>query len=150
MIDLAAVQSYLHEHIPITRHMGVGVTGYDGNKVQLAAPLACNLNHRNTAFGGSLSALGILAGWTLLYIKMQETGCRVRLVIQQSNMDFTAPAQMDFIAECEMPAADSWRRFTHSLDKRGKGRLELISDLWADQRRAGRHRGVYVAIMVAD
>jgi thioesterase domain-containing protein len=145
-IDLAAVERYLHEHIPITRHMGVCVTDYDGDKVRLAAPLASNLNHRSTAFGGSLSSLGILAGWTLLHIKMLEAECRVRLVIQHSEMDFTAPAHSDFAAECRMPDTAAWRRFKQALDKRGRGRLALAADLWADGIRVGRHHGTYVAV----
>lgn len=76
LIDPATVEHYLHEHIPITRAMGLKVTAYDGDSVRLWAPLEPNLNHRNTAFGGSLSTLGILAGWSLLHVKMQEAGHR--------------------------------------------------------------------------
>jgi hypothetical protein len=39
LIDPATVERYLHEHIPITRAMGLKVTGYDGNRVRLWAPL---------------------------------------------------------------------------------------------------------------
>lgn len=144
--DLPAVERYLHEHIPITRHMGVRVVDYDGDKIRLAAPLDPNLNHRNTAFGGSLSSLGILAGWTLLHIKMREAGCRARLVIQRSEMDFTAPAHADFAAECRMPAADVWRRFEQAFGQRGRGRLALAANLWSAGDRVGCHRGTYVAI----
>lgn len=146
LTDPATVERYLHEHIPITRAMGLKVTGYDGNGVRLWAPLEPNLNHRNTAFGGSLSTLGILAGWTLLHIKMQEAGYGVRLVIQHSHMEFTAPVYGDFTAECGMPAVDAWRRFKLGLDKRGKGRLALASGIWADGQRVGRHQGTYVAV----
>lgn len=145
--DLAVVERYLHEHIPITRHMGVRVTDYDGDKVRLAAPLVSNLNHRNTAFGGSLSSLGILAGWTLLHIKLQDAGYRARLVIQRSEMDFTAPVHADFTAECSLPAA-AWRRFRQALDKRSRGRLVLTADMWAEGNRVGCHHGTYVAITV--
>ena len=44
---------YLHSHIPLTRHLGVRVAGLDDASARLCAPLAANLNHRDTAFGGT-------------------------------------------------------------------------------------------------
>jgi thioesterase domain-containing protein len=103
-LDLTAVEAYLHEHIPLSRALGLKVTGYDGKAVRLWAPLAPNLNHRQTAFGGSLSALGILAGWTLLHIKLGAGGDPPQLVIQRSETDYSVPVDSDFTAVCALPA----------------------------------------------
>ena len=54
--DLSAIERYLHEHIPLTTHMEVGVDRIDDTGVRLTAPLAPNINHRQTAFGGSVAA----------------------------------------------------------------------------------------------
>ena len=51
----AALESYLHEHIPITRAMQVRVVEIGPEHARLTAPLAPNINHRETVFGGGLS-----------------------------------------------------------------------------------------------
>ena len=76
-MNLSEITSYIHEHIPLTSHLGAVVEAYDGKAIILSAPLTPNLNHRNTAFGGSISALGILSGWTLLFLKLKEAGMQI-------------------------------------------------------------------------
>ena len=51
------LQRYLHEHIPLTAAMEVKVVSCGPDAAHLSAPLAPNINHRDTAFGGSASAL---------------------------------------------------------------------------------------------
>ena len=52
-MDTPEVQTYLHDHIPLSAAMGAGVSQADTEIVRLSAPLEPNLNHRATAFGGS-------------------------------------------------------------------------------------------------
>ena len=73
---LDEITRYLHDHIPITRSLGARVEHADGQSVRLWAPLAQNLNHRDTAFGGSLSSLAILSGWVLLYLRSASGASR--------------------------------------------------------------------------
>jgi thioesterase domain-containing protein len=145
-IDLAEVEAYLHEHIPITRAMGLKVMGYDGNTVRLWAPLEPNLNHRQTAFGGSVSALGILAGWTLLHLKLGQSGEPVQLVIQHSATDYTGPVDTDFTAACAMPPARDWEKFEQTYQRYGKARIQLQSSIEAEGRILAHHSGAYVAV----
>jgi hypothetical protein len=53
-----ALEQYLHEHIPLSAAMGVKVVQADPQCVVLTAPLAPNINHRDTVFGGSASGAG--------------------------------------------------------------------------------------------
>jgi thioesterase domain-containing protein len=144
--DLTGVEAYLHEHIPITRAMGLKVIGYDGNTVRLWAPLEPNLNHRQTAFGGSISALGILAGWTLLHLKLGERNGPVQLVIQHSATDYTGPVDQDFTAVCAMPSDHDWDKFTQTFSRYGKARIQLESLIEARGEVLARHTGAYVAV----
>lgn len=146
MDGLSGINDYLHEHIPITGPMGIAVTGYDGRSVTLSAPLSANLNHRRTAFGGSVSTLGILAGWVLLHLRLRDREPVPRLVIQHSETDFLEPIQADFLAVCRMRGTAAWERFERTLNRAGRARLALEADIIADGRSAGRHRGEYVAI----
>ncbi len=79
--------TYLHEHIPITRSLGARVVHVDDHSVRLSAPLAPNLNHRATAFGGSLSTLAILSGWVLIHVQLLGRDLSGRIVIQRSAFD---------------------------------------------------------------
>ena len=51
-------------------------------QVVLTAPLAPNINHRETVFGGSASAVTILAAWSMLHLGLAAEGLGSRLVIQ--------------------------------------------------------------------
>jgi thioesterase domain-containing protein len=145
-INLASVEAYLHEHIPITRAMGLKIMGYDGNSVRLWAPLEPNLNHRQTAFGGSVSTLGILAGWTLLHIKLGQSGQPLQLVIQHSATDYTGPIETDFTAVCTMPKPEEWKKFERAFQRYGKARIHLESLIEAGSDTLAWHAGSYVAV----
>jgi thioesterase domain-containing protein len=145
-MDLAAVESYLHEHIPITRAMGIRVTAYDGASVRLSAPLELNLNHRQTAFGGSVASLATMAGWTLLYIKLHEAGEDVNLVVQSSEIDYTGLIEVDFSAVCRMPAPHEWARFEHGLRRYGRARVGLRVEIETNGQTMARYAGDYVAV----
>jgi thioesterase domain-containing protein len=145
--ELDKITKYIHDHIPITFHLGVKVKTYDGRSVVLFAPIAPNLNHRNTAFGGSLSAVAILSGWALLHLKLKEHGIRSRLVIQKSSFEFSDPIDEDFDATCSMPSNDLFEKFLRSLKKYRKARIQLKSKITSASGKAGLHEGTYVAVI---
>ncbi len=142
------ITAYLHEHMPITRSLGARVEFYDGDSVRLAAPLAPNLNHFGTAFGGSLSSLAILSGWVLLHLELRKRGIAARLVIQRSALDFAAPVDGDFTATSVLPPAAAWNRFLATLARHRRARVTVSSTLAAASGVGGRHDGTYVAVRI--
>ena len=60
------LQASLHERIPLSRAMGVRVLRAEPGGVVVEAPLAPNVNHSGTVFGGSASAVALLAAWALV------------------------------------------------------------------------------------
>jgi thioesterase domain-containing protein len=147
-MDLADITAYLHKHIPITAHLGASVDSYDGNTIALSAPLRPNLNHRNTVFGGSMSMLAILSGWTLLHVKLREEGIRCRLVIQKTSCDFLEPIDADFTSTSPMPDAAVWGRFLKTLKKHGKARITVRSEITSSSGTGGTQEGLYVAFIL--
>ena len=145
-METQRLERYLHEHIPISRHLGASVVEAGAERVRLRAPLAPNLNHRDTAFGGSLSALAILAGWAWLHLRLEERGHRGRIVIMRSTMEFLAPAEGDFEARCGAPAPERWELFVRTLERRGRARLGLDAQLAVGDRPVATFRGQYVAL----
>jgi thioesterase domain-containing protein len=119
-----------------------------GTTVRLAAPLAPNLNHRATAFGGSLSSLAILSGWVLLHLQLRERSIQSRLVIQRSAFEFGAPVDGDFTATCTLPPAAVWSRFLATLSRHRSARVTVSSTLACASGVGGRSEGTYVAVRI--
>lgn len=142
----AEIERYLHDHIPLSRDMGVSVVSADETGVRLAAPLLPNINHRNTAFGGSVSALAILAGWTLVHVRLQSFPLLHRIVIQHNAMEYLKPATGTFSAFCPAPSDEMWDRFVQSLTRWSKARITLKATLESENIIVGRFEGVYVAL----
>ncbi len=140
------LERYLHEHIPISAAMGVRVLSTDPEALRLMAPLAPNINHRSTVFGGSASAVAILAGWSLLHVLLQHGGRGSRIVIQRSSIEYHLPIDGDFEAQALPPAASDWKRFEKVLTRKGQGRLELTVELRIDGIVAGTCVGSYVVL----
>lgn len=146
MPDIEAATRYLHEHIPLTLHMQIGVTTIDERGVRLSAPLAPNINHQQTAFGGSVAALATLACWTLVHLRLEELPFASGIVIRRSQMQYDAPIDGDFEAFCPAPDGDTWQRFIDALTQRGKGRIELQSTLYCRGETTAQFTGEFVAL----
>ena len=142
----AELQQYLHEHIPITRAMQVSVLEATPDATLLAAPLAPNINHRETVFGGSAAALATLAAWTLLHARLAAAGLPSRLVIQRNTMDYDAPIPADFTARATLKDPAHWSRFITMLGRKGRARLTVTATLHCGGETVGRFEGDFVAI----
>lgn len=140
------LERYLHLHIPISAAMGVQVVTASRDLVRLTAPLEPNINHRRTVFGGSAAAVGILAGWALLHVRLGHGGTVSRIVIQRGTIDYDLPIEGDFDAVAVAPDPDLWDRFTRTLTRRGRGRIDLDVELACAGVSVGRSRGAYVVL----
>ena len=144
------LELYLHRHIPLSKAMEVAVAACDEEGVTLAAPLTPNLNHRGTAFGGSVSSLAVLSAWTLLHVRLGAAGLPSRIVIQKSEFTYLKPIDGEFTARCPLPEAAVWNRFLTTLRRRGKARITLEAEVRSGTVAAGRFAGDYVALGGAD
>ena len=145
----AQLERYLHEHIPVSRALGVRVEDAGASYVRLSAPLAPNLNHQRSAFGGSLSAVAILAAWTWLHVGLRPTGFVGQIVIQGNSMEYLVPVLGDFVAICRAPSDERWSVFTRTLSLRNRARIELDADVSVGDTLVASFRGQYVALREA-
>lgn len=126
MINLTeALQQTLEREIPLTQHLELRVLSYDEQGLTLGAPLAPNINHKRTAFAGSLNAVVTLAGWGLLWLILQEQEMAARVVIQDSSCSYLRPVNDDFTAFCQKPASAEITKMVQALRKRGRARIGL-------------------------
>jgi thioesterase domain-containing protein len=142
---LRALERTLHEEIPLTRTMGVTVARCDARGLVLGAALAPNLNHKQTAFGGSLNSLATLACWGLIQLLVRDRGQAATVVIQESSVQFLKPVMQDFEATCPLPPGPVIERFLHMLERKGRARLELEASVHSGDEVALRFRGQFVA-----
>jgi thioesterase domain-containing protein len=140
------VERYLHEHIPLSVAMGVEVKMATLERVQLSAPLAPNMNHHETIFGGSAAAVATLSAWTLLHLRLGQTGLAARLVIQRSAMEYEKPIPGNFDAICRFADDYAWERFRTTLERRGRARITLTADLVYAAHRMATFEGDFVAL----
>jgi thioesterase domain-containing protein len=144
----AALEAYLHAQIPVSRAMSMRVTRADRTGVVLRAPLAPNINHRQTFFGGSAASLATLAAWALAHERIrEESGLDVHVVIQRSSMEYLEPAAAEVHAECVAPPDKHWDRLLRSVRRWGKGRIRLTVQLQAEGAIVGSFEGEFVALL---
>lgn len=149
-MDSGSPQKFLehifHAQIPLTREMGIRVVAYDGLSLTLGAPLAPNVNDKGTAFGGSLYALLVLAGWGLLRLKLQEEGIRGEIMIHESTVTYSLPVTDDWESRCALPEGDGYARFLRELRAGGRGKIRLEVRILCGDRVAVSFSGSYAAV----
>ena len=142
----AELTTYLHEHIPLSAAMQLAVETLGEAGVTLSAPLEPNINHRHTAFGGSIASLATLAGWSLVHVGLTDAGLPSRVVVMSSQIEYLAPATGAFTARCPMPAPEDWNRFAASVRRRGKGRLTLRVEVRCAELLCATLTGTFVGV----
>ena len=140
------IEAYLHGHMPLSKAMGVEVVEASADGVVLGAAFEPNLNHQETVFGGSASAVAILAAWTLVNFRLRENGIDCRVVIHRNRMHYAKPLLDRFLARTEPPPEDEWEWFLNVYRRMGKSRVRIRCDLECGGQCVGRMDGHFVAL----
>jgi thioesterase domain-containing protein len=146
MDTIRSIQDYLHEHIPLSKAMGVTVLKADQSGVIVSAPLEPNINHRETVFGGSASSIAILAAWSVVHFGLQREGLSCRVVIQKNTMSYDRPMAGAFTARCDAPDGATWQRFLATVRRKKMARIEVASILEYNGEITGKMEGIFVAM----
>lgn len=143
--EALALQQVLHHDIPLTGEMGLQVLSWADHCLRLSLPLAPNVNHKSTMFGGSLYCGAVLAGWGWLHLRLSEAGVEDgHIVIQQGQVDYPLPVTGEAIAVCQAIPAKDWQRFLKTYERYGRARLELRTCVLNGEERAVEFTGQYV------
>jgi thioesterase domain-containing protein len=145
-LTIEDLEKYLHSNIPLSEMMGVQVKVATPEQVLLAAPLAPNINHHQTVFGGSGAVLATLAAWTLLHVRLKQERLDAQLVIQRSSMEYERPIRGDFEAVCRFADPGAWDRFRSMLERRGRARITVRAYLLHAALEMGSFVGDFVAL----
>ncbi len=141
------LETFLHEKIPLSRAMGVHVAESGDKRLILDAPLAENINHLGTAFGGSLHALPTLACYATLWTLMRAAGVDGHVVVKQSGAKYRQPVKGSLRAICSRPPEPLVAKFMDDLRRHKKARMELAAIVeGANGSPAVEFRGTFVAL----
>ena len=144
----AGLEAYLREKIPLSRALEVRVIENSATRLVLEAPLAANINHVNSAFGGSLHALPTLACYSTLWTIMREAGTDGHVVVKRSEANYRRPVKGRLRAICVRPPGPVVARFLEDLRRNKKARMELDAIVEGEtEKPAVEFHGTFVAIV---
>jgi thioesterase domain-containing protein len=126
-LEPRVLEAYLHEKIPLTRAMGIRVIQTGPHRLVLEAPLAPNVNHLGSVFGGALHALPTLACYAALWAMLHEGGIDGHVVVKKSYAHYRQPVRATFRAICERPPPGIAAEFMDDLRRHKKARMDLES-----------------------
>ena len=144
-MNSSQLEKFLSDQIPLTKALGVEVREANSTQAVLFAPLEPNRNHLGTAFGGSLAATLILAGYTWLYSYLEQEGHASHVLLKGSQTNYLHPVEQDFIISCRAPAETELNMFMEAFIRKGVARIFLESEIVTDYGRSATFRGEFVA-----
>ncbi len=142
--SLAETERFLHEKIPLSLAMGVRLESFENDALIVTAPLEPNHNHLGTAFGGSLSAIAMLAGYGLLWLEIKDRDCHI--VVRSSTIDYRRPVRGQLRAVCHRPGEPELAHLQATFLKKGKARIHLQVDVVEDGVVCVAFEGVFVVL----
>ena len=145
--SIEALQATFDHEIPITREIGIRIAHYNGEQLALTAPIERNINHKATAFAGSLNSVVTLAGWGMIWLLLKELDITATIVIQDSASHYRRPVTRDFTAICARPGIEQVEQFARMLREKGRARLELAAAIHEHDVLVMSFQGRYVALL---
>lgn len=115
--------------MPPVMAMGLRIVEATAERLRLHAPLVANLNDKGCAFGGSLTSLMTLAGWSLITLRLAEAGLDADVFVADSEIRYRAPLYADLEATAELVDGESWQVFIDTLQSRGRARLSVLAEV---------------------
>ena len=78
---------------------------------------------------------------------LQERGLAGEIVIAKSDIKYARPVREDLVSIGQLPEPDVCDRFLHSLQRKGKGRIELtVVVVGGEGQSAVEFHGIYVVL----
>ncbi len=137
---------FVQTHLPTAQALQISVADYDSQSLTLNAPLGPSINDKQTAFGGSLYVLAVMAGWGMVYLRCREAGIDPNIVVARGEIDYLAPVDSDIVASSLAVDETEWQRFLSDFESRGKAKIELRTQVVRDGKPAVSFKGLYAII----
>lgn len=150
MTQLAEFQRFLRASIPLAAATGMQLTGYDGRKMTISAPLQHNTNHHGTAFGGSLYVVALAAAWGLVHLLATDAGFAPATYVRHAEADYRLPVTTDLRACARLDASNAKQQFLQGLEQQGRGRINVLATIGDTARPAFLLEAAFTAVRPGD
>ncbi len=140
------LSEFVQRHLPTAQALQISVADYDSCCLTLHAPLGPSINDKQTAFGGSLYVVAVMAGWGMVYLRCREAGIDPNIVVARGEIDYYAPVDSDIIASSLAVDEAEWQRFFADFEARGKAKIELRTQVLREGKAAVSFKGLYAII----
>ncbi|MNT11264.1 putative thioesterase (yiiD_Cterm) [compost metagenome] len=127
----------LKDRIKLYEHLGLEVVELTSLSVRFRVSLEENLNHKGTAFGGSIYAAAVLSAYALVLHGLRERKIATdNIVIQKGEIQYLKPVESDFEVLCQFPSKESADNFYARLtqDARAKEVLTVKVQVAGDTK----------------
>jgi thioesterase domain-containing protein len=131
-----------HTEIPISAAMQIHVVGFSGNRLEVRAALAPNVNVHGTAFAGSLYAIAALCGWGATWATLRTRALDGHIVIADGRIGYHRPVSETIVATCVFDPAAQQEGFAR-LHSTGKGRFPLVTHIGTGEPPSATFEGSY-------
>ncbi len=144
----AELGSRLRRQIPLSQAMGLQVERCDVNTgVVFRLPLKPNINHKGTAFGGTLLATQAIACWAWLMEYLAEQNLQAEVVLQRQKGRFLRPTTAEFTVQTLSLSDAKKYSFIKALAKKKKARIHLQCEVRCLDKVTTIFEGDYVALL---
>ncbi|KFN50635.1 YiiD C-terminal domain-containing protein [Arenimonas composti] len=126
MTPLEALAAQFRAMPPVAA-MALEPVAWNGDVLEVRAPLAANVNDKGSAFGGSLAGAMTLAGWGLLTLKLAGAGLAAEVYVADSRIRYLKPLKADLFASAWLAPGSDWPTTIEVFAARGRARVELVA-----------------------
>ena len=144
---LEELRDTIEKRIPVCAHMVIRVASWDGQQLEVTAPLEGNRNRLETAFAGSLNALCTVAGWGRVYLLVRSHELDGDIVIRRSAIRYLKPVDSDVIVARCLPLGDAERdHFLEMLRAKRQAKIDLRVEIAPRGETSVSFHGSYVVM----
>ena len=137
---------YLHRNVPITEVMRISAGTRTEASLSLRAPLAPNINDKQSVFGGTLASLCTLTAWAVASLICREAKIVADLGVAESQIRYLTPVRLDwFEAVAQWPDVASEAAFIEQLQNQGCASITLDVSIDTDGQPSVEFNGRFFA-----
>ncbi|MBO9667160.1 MAG: YiiD C-terminal domain-containing protein [Bdellovibrio sp.] len=116
----------LSDNIKLYEHLGIEVQELNSHRAVFKVSLEKNLNHKGTAFGGSLYASGVLSAYALVLAGLKHYKIDTEnIVIAKGSIEYHRPVETDFEIRCAFKDEAEEKNFYKELQEKKRVRADL-------------------------
>ena len=139
------LQNKLYNDIPLTKIMEIKIQNYTNQELITTASLGININDKGTAFGGSLSTITIISGWSLCWLISKELGFDSNnIVIIKNETSFRKPVTKDIVCYTQKPSQQEIATLKEKLQTKKSASIKINSIIIENNETCVEFQGYYV------